>query len=278
MSYANDYGPTARIRHAMQAQFCQPNYTVIFEVPNEVSARQDGYCDALVMSMWRSQGLNLDGFEFKVSRSDWLRELKNFGKSAKFFDYCDRWYLVTPADIEVVKPGELPQDWGHMRITPEGKVTVPWAAKKLEPTKSIDRGFLAAIMRAGDKAVDGRVRREVEARTKQQTDDFAKRVDEEATRRNTEAAALLKIFEQVKGKLVEHDRYHAWSWISEDHMAAAIVTVYRLLKQGQASRPYIKAMGEAAVKIAEVMDLIGVPPNDAQIDDLGNHVMRRRRR
>lgn len=52
------------------------------------------------------------GFEVKVSRSDWLRELADADKAEAWSRYCHHWWLVAPR--EVVRPGELPDGWGHL--------------------------------------------------------------------------------------------------------------------------------------------------------------------
>ncbi len=99
--------------------------------------------DAIAMALWPSRGLELIGFEVKVHRADWLRELKDAEKAEDFFALCDRWYLVAPA--EIVKPEELPASWGWMIPGPKGlTVKVAGEGKKgADP----DRLFLAAILR-----------------------------------------------------------------------------------------------------------------------------------
>ena len=71
--------------------------------------------DALAIDTWPSKGLEIHGFEVKCSRADWLVELKCPAKSEPFRRFCDRWWLVT-SDKSIVKPGELPRDWGHMSM------------------------------------------------------------------------------------------------------------------------------------------------------------------
>ncbi len=95
------------------------------------------------MALWPSRGLELIGFEVKVSRADWLRELKNAEKAEDFFALCDRWYVVAPT--EAVKLEELPAGWGWMVPGPKGlKVEAAGTAKKgADP----DRLFLAAMLR-----------------------------------------------------------------------------------------------------------------------------------
>lgn len=55
--------------------------------------------------------LALHGHEVKVSRSDWLTELADPGKAEAWKRYMHHWWLVVP-DVSIVKPGELPDDWG----------------------------------------------------------------------------------------------------------------------------------------------------------------------
>ena len=55
--------------------------------------------------------LALHGHEVKVSRSDWLAELRDPEKSEAIKRYMHRWWLVVP-DASIVKDGELPDGWG----------------------------------------------------------------------------------------------------------------------------------------------------------------------
>lgn len=53
----------------------------------------------------------LHGFEIKVSRSDWLTELRDPTKADAWRRYCDQWWLVAPRDVV---RGDLPEGWGHL--------------------------------------------------------------------------------------------------------------------------------------------------------------------
>lgn len=99
--------------------------------------------DALAMSLWPSRGLHLYGFEIKVDRSDWLRELNDPEKAEDIFGFCDFWYIVAPAGI--VNHDEMPKTWGLLEIGGKGlreAVTPP----KLTP-KPVDSLFLASLLR-----------------------------------------------------------------------------------------------------------------------------------
>ncbi len=119
--------------------------------------------DAVAMDLWPSKGLEIHGHEVKVSRSDWLTEMKNPAKCEPVKRYCDRWWLVV-SDRSIVKPGELPDDWGLMVVTErrysrwvpercgydvgvESTVRTVKAAPRLKPDP-ISRDFVAPLLRA----------------------------------------------------------------------------------------------------------------------------------
>jgi len=57
--------------------------------------------------------LAFHGHEVKVSRSDWLTELRDPEKAEAFRPHMHYWWLVVP-NADIVKPGELPEGWGLM--------------------------------------------------------------------------------------------------------------------------------------------------------------------
>lgn len=70
-----------------------------------------GTADFIAVDTWRSGNVAVHGVEVKVSRSDWLRELKAPWKSEPFRAWCHYWWLAVP-DRAMVKDGELPGGWG----------------------------------------------------------------------------------------------------------------------------------------------------------------------
>jgi hypothetical protein len=99
--------------------------------------------DALAMSLYPSRGIHLHGFEIKVNRGDWLRELKDPEKAEDFIKWCDFWWIVAPKGL--VELGELPAMWGLIVLSGRGLKTVA-EAQKQEP-QPMDRLMLAGIMR-----------------------------------------------------------------------------------------------------------------------------------
>ncbi|MCG7309718.1 MULTISPECIES: hypothetical protein [Brachybacterium] len=101
--------------------------------------------DFLAQDCWTYHGLLLHGHEVKVSRSDWLTELRDPTKAEAVKRYCDRWWLVVP-DRAIVHD-DLPEDWGLMAPGRDGRLRVFRRAPALTP-EPIPATFRAALMRA----------------------------------------------------------------------------------------------------------------------------------
>lgn len=71
--------------------------------------------DAIAVDLWPSSGHLVHGFEVKVSRSDWLTELKDPEKAEAFRPYVDHWWLVVP-DANIVR-NDLPAGWGLLVLS-----------------------------------------------------------------------------------------------------------------------------------------------------------------
>ena len=104
--------------------------------------------DAIAMNLWESRGLAVHGFEVKVSRSDWLRELRQPEKADPLVSRVDYWWLLV-SDPEIVKDGELPDGWGLM--VPYGEKLRAVTDPKRRPDAKIDRGFVASLLRRVDR-------------------------------------------------------------------------------------------------------------------------------
>jgi hypothetical protein len=93
--------------------------------------------------------LQVHGVEVKVSRSDWLRELKDPDKAAETLEYATHCWLAVP-DPSIVRAGELPPGWGLLCIAGSrglvARVTAqPRAVEPLTPSA------IAALLRAAAK-------------------------------------------------------------------------------------------------------------------------------
>lgn len=101
--------------------------------------------DAIALDCWPSSGMEIHGHEVKVSRSDWLAELRDPDKAEAFRLHVDRWWLVVP-DRAIVRD-DLPEGWGLMVATPGEGARVVKRASRLSPV-DFPRPMLAALMRA----------------------------------------------------------------------------------------------------------------------------------
>lgn len=130
---------------ALRAKYPGDAYAFMEQVGNATGFKCKRHCDALVMSLWPSRGLDIIGIEVKVRRSDWLKELETPEKADEIARYCDYWYLAV-GDENIVQAGELPSTWGLLAPTADGKLRCKVEAKKLEPI-GLDRSFIAGVLR-----------------------------------------------------------------------------------------------------------------------------------
>lgn len=105
--------------------------------------------DFIAMDMWPSRGLALHGHEVKVTRSDWLSELRTPEKAQEFIPYMTYWWLVT-SDPTIVVKGELPEGWGLMTVN-NGQLRVVKSAVKNRDQKPLPLTKMACLMRATAK-------------------------------------------------------------------------------------------------------------------------------
>lgn len=123
-----------------------PRYAVAEHVRSNTGMETRRTIDFMALDCWPRQGMHLHGHEVKVSRSDWLRELREPEKSVEFRSFCNRWWLVV-SDAKIVHPGELPDGWGLMAPASTGRLRVRHAAPVLDPAP-LPRTFLAALARS----------------------------------------------------------------------------------------------------------------------------------
>lgn len=124
--------------------FSAPAHAVLSEVRNGTGyGNTTRTADALIVSLWPSRGIWFAGVEIKVSRSDWMAELRRPEKSAEIQQWCDHWWVATPPGI--VQPGELPVTWGLIEVgVKSNRIVTP--APKLD-AKPLSASFVAAILR-----------------------------------------------------------------------------------------------------------------------------------
>lgn len=138
---------TGALQDLLAQKYPRDRYALFFDVPDNVGTNAHRRADAVAIGCWRSVGHLIEGFELKVSRSDWLREVATVNKADPFLERCDRWWLVTGSPA-IAKPEEIPACWGWMAATKNG-LRVQRPAPRLpqsEPDR-IHRLFAVGILR-----------------------------------------------------------------------------------------------------------------------------------
>lgn len=133
-------------------RYARPAWALLREVANATGGRAKRSADALAISLWPSRGIAIHGVEIKVSRSDWLRELKQPEKSAPIQRYCDHWWVAAPS-TEVVRLDELPPTWGLLVVQGRNGLVAERQAPLLQP-EQLTKDFVAALGRRMNEGVD----------------------------------------------------------------------------------------------------------------------------
>lgn len=137
----------AELIQMLRERYSGNDWAFLEQVRNSTGyQRQTRTADALAMGLWPSRGLHLHGFEVKISRSDWLHELKQPAKAEEFHRFCNYWWLVV-SDKGFVQEGELPESWGLLAPTKAGKLKAVKAAPLRDDAQEPTRGLLASILR-----------------------------------------------------------------------------------------------------------------------------------
>lgn len=115
-----DAEKTREIMQALRARYDQkgtefyPPEWVFFEEVSVATGFASKRMDAWAVNCYPSKS-ELRGFEVKVSRGDFLKELKDPNKRKHAMSLCDRFYFVTPRGL--IKLNELPAGCGLIEWT-----------------------------------------------------------------------------------------------------------------------------------------------------------------
>lgn len=259
---------TADIANALERRYpqAQSAYAILYEVGNGSGMRCNRHCDALVMSLWPSRGIHLAGFEFKASRSDWLKEYADPAKADAIQRYCDYWWLAV-ADKDIVKEGELPENWGLMYLDSRGSLTTHKPAPKLSPVP-MDRDMLAAIMRRAAEPVANVSQNEIR---------LARDAGRQEGRQSVEAElkkAKEKLFElQRKIHQFEHAsgidlgmREYSWRPGSPQKIGAAVRSILSgdLISGAKHIEHVMTTLRSASEQLANVLEVVKVGSQNIQ--------------
>lgn len=235
-------------------------YQTFFEVGNDTGANVRRHADAVSIGIWPSTGHQIHGFEVKVSRTDFLNEMKDPAKSQAIFRYCHRWSLATPPGL--VSSDELPPNWGL--VTFDGKSLRTVKKAPLLTPEALSPGFVAALVRrAGEAdaevlgAARAQERKAVEAKFEGRLEQLAK---DRRDSRYEEGIAALRTVEVFKAALGEN-------WVSEHNVAeiAAVIKAIRKMRltgnEWDSIQQICDTMQRAEKDIRHALEQAGFNPN-----------------
>lgn len=142
-----------RDRHRPKKHGNGPEWAYVQHVRNRAGFNASRTLDAMALGLWPSRGMELHGYEVKVSRADFRTELRDVGKMDAFAHVLDRFWVVAPRGI--VPRDELPATWGLLEVnddqTIRQKVAAPLLTKERAP---IPRDFLVPLLRAAGTTIE----------------------------------------------------------------------------------------------------------------------------
>lgn len=246
----------ADIRDAIRARYPVQSHAVLFEVADATGARATRWADALVMSLWPSHGLTVDGFEIKVSRHDWLKERANPAKAEAIAKYCDHWWLVTAKGV-VEHASEVPDAWGWMEC---GGTDTTGSKLGLQIVRSatktdalpLDRLFVASVLRSAQKLDEGIVERRV---AEMRADDEA-RIEREIERRRQRDSRYAALITKAVQTLGEDSLYY----LGDEQFLGAMAFAHKArFTGGYGSLPNVLTLlDELRNKVAEILAELGI--------------------
>lgn len=227
-----------------------PAYVMMPQVRNGTgyARKRTRTADALAASVWPSRGLYLTGFEIKVSRGDWRKELADPQKAADMQQYCRYWYVVAPDGV--VDVGEVPDNWGLIVVN-STSVKNAKAAPALEH-KQPDMLLLCSVLRASTETMVPRS--EVESMVEDKLDTHVKSMNQSSVRRIQELERQIREFEEASGVTLGS----AWE---AGNIGAAVKFVRESGVMG--ARSIVERLRNSILNTAHALDraLKGMPEN-----------------
>ncbi|MGH8078926.1 MAG: hypothetical protein ACREP7_00035, partial [Lysobacter sp.] len=206
------------VRAALKLRFPAQSHALMFEVA-PATGGGTRYADAVAVGLWASHGHLVQGIEIKVSRADFLHEMKQPEKSEPVMRYCGRWWLACPRGM--VKPEELPPTWGMLELGDNGVLMPKIKAPILRPVP-VDLAFFASLCRrrAGrDEAMtDAAVSKQVEEKVR----DIQRRLEGDHAKRLGFNQQRILDAESTLGAIQERTGIDLTAYGAEEDIVAAI--------------------------------------------------------
>jgi hypothetical protein len=207
------------VKAAIASLFAPPAFQTFFEVSNATGYGIKSYADAVAMGVWPSTGHEIHGFEVKISRSDFLNEMKNPEKAMPIMQYCHRWSLVCPANM--VKLDEVPATWGVYWFK-DGAIRKARQAPILE-ARPLTPGFVASLVRRAGERDTAEISKAVNEARERWDRNRKQEIEAEVARRAGSRDAALKLLQAMEAEY-GHD-LNSWDI---DHLCKAVAVAAKL--------------------------------------------------
>lgn len=244
---------SSHICAALRLRYPKESHALMFEVAPSTGGGTR-YADAVAFGLWASHGHAIDGIEVKVSRSDFLNEMKQPEKSQPIFQFCNRWWLACPKDM--VKPDELPPTWGLLEYIDGGTLRQKIKAPKLSPIKPTT-GFFAAMMRRHAGRDEGMAEIAVRARLQSLEGDIRQRLEREYRHKHEEKIADAERGLQALERIKAETGIDLASYGSKDRLITAVKLVMSLNEGWEHN---LKGLRNSAAAVLAAVDESGLVP------------------
>ncbi len=173
-------------------------FPVVPQVRDAVGARGNRTADALMIQTWPSRELAITGVEYKRSRHDWRRELRDGQKAESVAAFCHYWLILAPKGVVPLE--EVPAGWGLYEFDDRDRLFRVKGPPRQETVKPIDLSLLASILRSAERV--NRNESTLAADRAQLREEFNKRISERVTYQTRDHERLVKKvqdFEEASG-------------------------------------------------------------------------------
>jgi len=229
------------------------DYVLIPQVRNQTGFnRHVRTADALAVSLWPSRGIDVHGFEFKDSRADWLKELKEPAKAEEIGRFCSFWWLVV-SDPAIFTPDELPPLWGAIHAT-GGTVNVLKKAPRREAQEPT-WVFVAAVLRAASEVVtdEAQIQKRINAAVAAQADSHYKSLQQATQRARESVGRELETLQRRIAAFEEASGVDILDWRQPEKIGRAV----RLVLDGgiESLRGSLDAIAQQAERVRQAARL-----------------------
>ena len=223
------------VLRAIFAKHEGPEWVRFAEVADSTGTHSRRRADAICMNIWPSKGFAIHGFEVKVSRSDFMHEMKDITKAEAVGQFCDFWWLAAP--VGMVRVDEVPESWGLMELQKNG-LKVKKQAPRRENPSDITRGFMASLLRRGRDRDDAYIQAQIDAGEEKRVAEMKREIESRTERTAKKAEDNAKWIAEFEEKLgIPFQQFEA-----PERMAERLA-VARSLEFGHMSRLMVACAG-----------------------------------